>query len=255
MGRLGENNIKKETVTKKTENDVIDNIVSNNIDLVYFAGGEPLITPYHYKLVETMISMGIAENIELRYNTNLSTLKYKSIDIIERWSHFKSVEVSPSIDMMGKHAEYHRYGTDWENISTNLHTIRFKMPQIRMVPQITITALSIGYLPDLLTYLTDELKFTDDDKIEFNFVFGSPKLNPQLLPKQIKKIYTKKLESFLAVTPFVKLFKSIISSSINYMGEVDKHDEFQSMIDYLDTLDNLRGNNWKSLWPELWRTT
>ena len=238
-------------ITKKTENDVIDNIVSNNIDLVYFAGGEPLITPYHYKLVDTMIDRGLAENIELRYNTNLSTLKYKSIDITERWSHFKSVEVSPSIDMVGEHAEYHRYGTDWKQISTNLHTIRFDMPQIEMVPQITITALSIGYLPDLLTFLTDELNFTDEDSIQFNFIFGSITLSPHLLPQQVKKLYTKKLESFLANTKFPNLFESIISSSINYMNEVNNEKDFYTMTDYLDQLDGLRGNDWKLLWPEL----
>jgi MoaA/NifB/PqqE/SkfB family radical SAM enzyme len=238
-------------ITKKTENDVIDNIISNNIDLVYFAGGEPLITPYHYKLIDIMITMGIASNINLRYNTNLSTLKYKSIDITERWSHFKSVEICPSIDMVGEHAEYHRYGTDWKQISANLHMIRFKMPQINMAPQITITALSIGYLPELLTYFADELKFTDEDKIEFNFVFGATTLDPRNLPTDVKDMYTRKLESFLKETPFVKLFETIISSSINYMHEADTQSRFQSMIDYLDTLDNLRGNDWKSLWPEL----
>jgi hypothetical protein len=84
--------------------------------------------------------------------------------------------------MIGEHAEYHRYGTDWDNISSNLRTIRFDMPQINMVPQITITALSIGYLPDLLTFLTDELEFTDEDNITYNLIFGSQKLHPRLLP-------------------------------------------------------------------------
>ena len=157
-----------------------------------------------------MISRGIANNINLRYNTNLSTLKYKSIDITERWSHFESVEVSPSIDMIGEQAEYHRYGTDWEKISKNLHTIRFEMPLISLIPQITITALSVGYLPELLTYLTDELKFTDDDNLEYNLVFGDITLNPQLLPNEVKQMYTKKLERFLENTSNHELFKGIM---------------------------------------------
>ena len=93
-------------ITKETENDIIDNIISDDIDLVYFAGGEPLITPYHYQLIEKLISMGISNDIKLRYNTNLSTLKYKKIDLAERWSHFKSVEIAASIDMIGEPVSY-----------------------------------------------------------------------------------------------------------------------------------------------------
>jgi MoaA/NifB/PqqE/SkfB family radical SAM enzyme len=258
MGNHNDNDSKKKfiNITKKTENDIIENIISNNIDLVYFAGGEPLITPYHYKLVETMIDRGLASNIELRYNTNLSTLKYKSIDITERWSHFKAVEVSPSIDMIGAHAEYHRYGTDWKQISANLHTIRFDMPQIKIVPQITITALSIGYLPDLLTFFIEELKFTDDDHISFNLAQYPFNMNVNILPISVKKLYTKKLESFLENVQFPDLCESIITSSITAMNDSDDenntHANLQAMTDYLDQLDELRGNDWKSLWPELW---
>jgi len=239
-------------ITKQTENDIIENILNDNISLVYFAGGEPLITPYHYKLLEIMISTGIATNINLRYNTNLSTLKYKSIDITERWSHFESVEVSPSIDMIGEQAEYHRYGTDWKKISENLHTVRFDIPSVSLRPQITITALSVGYLPELLTYLTDELKFTDDDNLEYNLVFGDITLNPQLLPNEVKQMYTKKLERFLENTSNHELFKGIITTSINQMNEKDESSSFHEMTDFLDSLDKLRGNDWKSLWPELW---
>jgi hypothetical protein len=252
IGKHNKRHPKFINITKQTENDIIENIINDNISLVYFAGGEPLITPYHYKLLEIMISRGIANNINLRYNTNLSTLKYKSIDITERWSHFESVEVSPSIDMIGEQAEYHRYGTDWEKISKNLHTIRFKMPNIALIPQITITALSVGYLPELLTYLTDELKFTDDDKMEYNLVFGDITLNPQLLPNEVKQMYTKKLERFLENTSNHELFKGIITTSINQMNEKDESSSFHKMTDFLDSLDNLRGNDWKSLWPELW---
>ena len=72
-------------ITKKTEDEIINSIISDDIEEVYFAGGEPLITPYHYELVDQLISMNVAEDINLRYNTNLSTVKYKSIDLAERW--------------------------------------------------------------------------------------------------------------------------------------------------------------------------
>lgn len=238
-------------ITKETENDVIDNIISDDIDLVYFAGGEPLITPYHYQLIEKLISMGISNDIKLRYNTNLSTLKYKKIDLAERWSHFKSVEVAASIDMIGKQAEYHRYGTDWKKISEHLHTVRYDIPNVSLTPQITVTALSIGYLPELLTYFIDELKFTDKDFIHFNLGMWPAKLNPQLLLKNIKKMYTRKLESFLENTKCFSLCESIITSALIHMNEIDKSADFKNMTYYLSQLDDIRSSDWKELWPEI----
>ena len=238
-------------ITKETENNIIDSILSDEIDLVYFAGGEPLITPYHYVLLEKLISMGISKNVHLRYNTNLSTLKYKSVDLVERWSHFKSVEIAASIDMIGERAELQRYGTDWKKISENLHTVRFDIPNVSLQPQITITALSIGYLPELLTYFIDELEFTEDDYININMAIWPEKLNPQLLPKSVKELYTNKLQSFLDNTDMKKLCEPGIMSSINSMNEVDKSDKFEDMTYYLNQLDDIRPTNWKALWPEL----
>jgi MoaA/NifB/PqqE/SkfB family radical SAM enzyme len=245
-------------ITKETENEIIDNIINDDIDLVYFAGGEPLISPYHYRLVDELISKGISKKTKLRYNTNLSTLKYKSIDLTERWSHFKSVEIAASIDMIGEHAEYHRYGTDWKKISKHLHTVRFDIPNVSLSPQITVTALSIGYLPELLTYFIDELEFTDKDYIHFNLSIWPEKLNPQIcLPKNIKKMYTKKLESFLDNTECSSLCKSLITSSLTHMNEDDttpfwkSREDFNMMVEYLDSLDKIRGIDWKELWPEI----
>tara|TARA_R110000822_G_scaffold310550_2_gene443971 strand:- start:740 stop:2929 length:2190 start_codon:yes stop_codon:yes gene_type:complete len=241
-------------ISEKTENDIIDSVISDELDLIYFAGGEPLITPYHYELLEKLISMGISNNVNLRYNTNLSTLKYKSVDLIERWSHFKTVEVSASIDMIGKRAELHRYGTDWKTISKNLKTVQFDMPNVSLRPQITVTALSIGYLPELLTYLIDDLELTGDHDIRFNMALWPDKLNPQLLTKYIKELYTNKLQSFLKNTDTKKISESvitIITTSLAQMNEVDKSENFNDMIDYLNKLDEIRSTNWKELWPEI----
>jgi len=238
-------------ITKKTEDEIINSIISDDIEEVYFAGGEPLITPYHYELVDQLISMNVAEDINLRYNTNLSTVKYKSIDLAERWSHFKSVEVTASIDMIGEHAEYHRYGTDWKKISEHLHTVRFDIPNVSLSPQITVTALSIGYLPELLTYFVDELKFTDKDYIHFNLGMWPARQNPQLLPKNIKKMYTRKLESFLENTKCFSLCESVITSALRHMNEIDKSADFENMTYYLSQLDDIRSTDWKELWPEI----
>ena len=78
----------------------------DNIDIAYFAGGEPLITDEHYLLLEEMVRKDASKDITLRYNTNMSNLKYKKYDIIKLWHQFKKVEVCASIDHYGERAEY-----------------------------------------------------------------------------------------------------------------------------------------------------
>ena len=109
--------------------DILTDIINDTLEIVYFAGGEPLIIPYHYEMLDYMIKNDYAKNIELRYNTNLSTLKYKSVDLLKNWSSFKNITLSPSIDMIGEQGEYHRYGSKWNDIINNLNVdiISFSM--------------------------------------------------------------------------------------------------------------------------------
>jgi|TARA_R110002153_G_scaffold260742_1_gene420884 MoaA/NifB/PqqE/SkfB family radical SAM enzyme len=246
-------------ITPEVEKDIIDSLITTSLDRVYFAGGEPLITPYHYRVIDKIISTGIAKDISLRYSTNLSLLKYKSVDLTERWSHFKTVEVSASIDMIGDHAEYHRYGTVWKKISKNLHTVRYDVPNVKLAPTITVTALSIGYLPELLTYLIDELDFgkRNGDWIHSNLAMWPEQLNPHLLPKSIKEFYTSKLQSFLLHVDSnysqeqTNLCTSVIVPCLDHMNEIDREKDFHTMTSYLEKLDKIRGHDWRSLWPEI----
>ena len=65
-------------------------------------------------------------DIQLRYNTNISNLKYKKRDIFKLWQHFESslFRVYASIDHMGDKAEYIRHGTKWKTIETNIKKLK-----------------------------------------------------------------------------------------------------------------------------------
>jgi hypothetical protein len=128
------------------------------------------------------------------------------------------------------------------------------MPNVSLRPQITVTALGIGYLPELLTYLIDDLELTGDHDIRFNMALWPDKVNPQLLTKYIKELYTNKLQSFLKNTDTKKISESvitIITTALAQMNEVDKSENFNDMIDYLNKLDEIRSTNWKEWWPEI----
>jgi organic radical activating enzyme len=80
-------------VFPKNDNpDFLQDIVEQvpNLKTAYFAGGEPLITEEHYILLEEMIRTKKSDHIQLRYNTNMSNLKFKNKDLLALWKHFKN---------------------------------------------------------------------------------------------------------------------------------------------------------------------
>jgi len=254
LGSNENSSFKSLKISDTTKKDILTNIINDTLETVYFAGGEPLIIPYHYEMLDYMIKNDYAKNTELRYNTNLSTLKYKSVDLLKKWSSFKNIILSPSIDMIGEHGEYHRYGSNWNIIVNNLKTVKNKMPEVVIEPQVTVTSLSIGYLPELLNFFIKEFDFTNNDIINVNLGIWPSKLNPQHLLPNIKEIYIKKLQNFLNKTSQAELCSSVISPSLDFLTNKDcDQNEFFEMINYLNEIDKIRKTNWKELWPEIWK--
>lgn len=91
----------------------------DDVEEIYFAGGEPLLMAEHYQILDKLISKE-RYDVSLRYNTNMSTIKYKDYELINIWKKFKNVRIFASIDGVDKNAEYSRAGTDWPRVEENL---------------------------------------------------------------------------------------------------------------------------------------
>jgi len=112
--------------SKKNIYEYIDQFIEE-VEEVYFAGGEPLMMDEHYMILEKLIEVGNT-NCRIRYNTNFSMLKFKKWDVLELWKHFTkedrmNVRIFASLDAMGNVAEYARKGTDWPKIEQNIKTV------------------------------------------------------------------------------------------------------------------------------------
>ncbi len=84
-----------------------------NAKVIYFGGGEPLLTKEHYQVLKYLNDNQLY-GIELRYNTNLSQLHYQDYKLTELWKNIKKVSLSISIDDIESRAEYFRHGTKWK---------------------------------------------------------------------------------------------------------------------------------------------
>jgi len=99
-----------------------------NVEQIYFAGGEPLLMPEHYRLLDELIRR--KSSVRLIYSANLTRLKNGTRDVIELWKNFEYVNLMASIDASGGQAEYIRAGHQWSEILRNRKRLSQECPHV-----------------------------------------------------------------------------------------------------------------------------
>ncbi len=140
----------------------------NDVEEIYFAGGEPLIMEEHYQILEELEKRELFD-IELRYNTNFSTLNFKDKNILKIWKKFKKVHVSASIDASHELGSEIREGFNWEQFIKNRKEMLAICPEIYFEIAPTVSTLNIYNLPKLHQELA-HLNLIETNKIYLNFL-------------------------------------------------------------------------------------
>ncbi len=197
---------------------------AQNLEHIHFAGGEPLLVPQMAKILQKCIDSGNAKNIVVTYNTNLTILPKK---ILELWKQFKGIKILASIDGIGDLNHYIRYPSNWENIEKNLKFIEENHKEYNIwecMLSTTVQILNIHRLDEIYNYLT-----------QFKFIVPVPNLvmlymphyfQPCNLPPELKLIATKKLilikmEKMNSIPDHYKYLVENIDSILKIMNSYD----------------------------------
>ena len=183
--------------SKKDINLYLDTFI-NDVEEVYFAGGEPLLMEEHYYILKRLVEVGNT-NLRLRYNTNLGYLKFKQYDNIELWKPFieqdyGNVTLFASIDGVGKNAEYSRKGTKWNVIEENIKTCLRE--NINFHISCTTNIFNVLYIPEYIEYW--KKLGVPHWNIHLNNVLTSPlHYSINILPDNLKEEVTKRYNTHL----------------------------------------------------------
>ena len=223
-----------------------------NMDLAYFAGGEPLITEEHYIILEEMIRTGANTRITLRYNTNMSNFKYKKYNILDLWSKFKRVEISASIDHYGERAEYIRHGTDWGVVETNLKSIR-DLDYIDYQYNTVLSVFNYTTLDEFYRYLIDKDLLRKKDMISIYRALTPAYYASTILPKSIKINGTDKLKELYEFMIANDWYQAMhVHDAINFTIQTDEWEKEKSQfIHHTLRRDKIRGESFTKVFPEL----
>lgn len=224
-----------------------------DLEMLYFAGGEPLMTPEHYEILQFLIENN-STDVVIRYNSNCSKLRFKDINVIDLWNKFNRVELYGSLDSFGVRAEYMRNGTQWKNILNNLKEVKTTAKNTSISFNCVVSVYNILTLTDFLEHLQEE------DVINFSHTSCSfyKLINPSyynlnnLLSLELRKQAKEKLEKWIlsAVEGPIKHGVQDIYHFIDTEHEPDTEiqNKFKQMTEHFD---KLREENFISTFPEL----
>lgn len=228
---------------------------------LYFAGGEPLLIPEHYKILEFMIESDNAKNCILRYNSNGLELPDKLFDL---WSHFKQVKFNFSIDALGKHNDYIRYPSKWEDVETNLRKLDNTPDNVVVNIACAVQLLNVLYITDLARWkIQSNFKKINiapfgGGVIGLHLVYLPSYLNVKVLPLELKELAKTRIETFLQEyqhTDFVNSThgKQRWEGLINYMMSEDWSSKLPSTVEYLEVTDQTRNEDFRNTFKDLQR--
>jgi sulfatase maturation enzyme AslB (radical SAM superfamily) len=236
-------------------------------------GGEPLITPEFYPLLEKLI-VNVKEisnyrknKITLFFVTNLNTNeKYftKFIEMLPILSETFKIEILISQESVGRKAEYIRNGLNWDRFDSNINRL-FSMKHldfdISFLP--TINILSISSLPDIMKYIFDlYMKYNRPIGLRHNIVSDPSWQSPRLLTndfsvyidraieyiEQNNKTMPEVSELHGRLDGYVNFLETLKQSLNNSQTEIDNLRK--KFVEWFNIYDQRRGLNLLETFPE-----
>ncbi len=225
-----------------------------HLSWVYFAGGEPFLSVEHHSFLH-LLRRNQRLDVDLLYNTNLSTLKSFGEDLLELWDGFHSVTLNVSLDAIYARAEYLRYGQNWQETEDLLKLLRNHQDRINVTFTPVISIHNIFHLKDYLFYFFDNFSVRPDQ-----FVLD-PLKSPShssinVLPqgakekaKSVLKLLQKELLSHFDLNDCGILVKQI-AGLMTFMEAEDCSSLWPNFCDDIQKVDEIREQDFLDVFPE-----
>lgn len=217
-----------------------------NVESIYFAGGEPLLIDSHYQILELLLLKN--KNCEILYNTNFTNLSYKNINVVDYWKQFSNVTIGASIDLTGVRASYVRHGTDYAQFKKNYLVVKdfvnFKITSV----------LSLYNIFDLQTLQTDWLELGIPAKnIVFSNLINPECMSVQVLPAAFKEKAAESIFNYIEYLKSVPNSAGLIqqwNKAVQFMLREDRSFLISDFFKINDEKDQHRNESFDETFPE-----
>lgn len=227
-----------------------------NCNRLYFTGGEPTIIQRVYWILEKCVELGINENIDLVFNSNMTNIQPRFLDLIAK---FKSVLMCLSVDGYGTTNEYIRSGSTWSIVDKHIRDYATSDVVGNLLFSPVVQIYNILNITDLIDY-AELIQKETGRRIDISFLLNNyPKcLDIRNLPQNIRDVAIEKLETWSATSTYFaedERNKQTVLGLIKALKEnynEDSNEQMQTFKEYTQLLDSKRDQSLKESLPELW---
>jgi sulfatase maturation enzyme AslB (radical SAM superfamily) len=209
---------------------------------IFLTGGEPMMVPESLSMLQSVAN---PETIEISMTTNGTWLNDQWMDTFKR---FKKIKIGVSVDGVGAHGEYVRYGSEWTTVSANIQKL-LTLDNVQLVLTTVIQHTSAYTLIDLLKfYLT-----LPDTKGSFIYsILDRPLyLHINSVPESAINQFRSDLDAFLSTScpntwqnrhlmHGVQAIKKYLDS---YKFDPEMYEKYTQ---YISMLDSIRGTDYNT---------
>jgi len=220
--------------------DHLAQLLSDDLQVIYFTGGEPMISADHWNILHDLISSQRSHKVKLMYNTNLTVIKFKNVDFFDIWKQFARVGLTVSIDAIGELFGSIRSGASWQEVEKNLNWIQCnKNDNIRLSVACVISIMNVWSLTEFIRYFQ-----TRGIPIDFILLEGPDYLALDVIPDELKERALAEIDQALALLDHAALTQARRLIKNNQNQSLFKH-----CLSHVLLLDALRDENLFELLP------
>jgi sulfatase maturation enzyme AslB (radical SAM superfamily) len=227
-----------------------------NCNRLYFTGGEPTIIQRVYWILEKCVELGINDNIDLVFNSNMTNIQPRFLDLIAK---FKSVLMCLSVDGYNTTNEYIRSGSTWSIVDKHIRDYATSEVVGNLLFSPVVQIYNILDITDLIDY-AELIQKETGRRIDISFLLNNyPKcLDIRNLPQNIRDVAIEKLETWSATSTYFaedERNKQTVLGLIKALKEnynEDSEEQMQIFKEYTQLLDSKRDQSLKESLPELW---
>lgn len=214
----------------------------DQVDHLILTGGEPLINPTVLRLLNKIN----LDQCHLIVTTNAALVRPQVYDLLSRAG---SSTVTVSLEGVGAHNDYLRYGSDWATVERNIEWLA-QLPNWRWVPiniNHTLQASSAWALPPLLDWCIDKKHVFNINTLTWPHYLSIECLSDQKRQHLIDQLRSR--QPIIEYT-FGKLGQQNhwLANAIKQLEQA-RHDlkREQQFYAYVAMLDRIRGTSWQDL--------
>jgi len=198
-------------------------------DYISIAGGEPLLVKQLFDIFEHA-----PRNCVININTNLTRLTDQHIDVIT--SHSGSIIVAVSLDGVGSHHEYVRFGSDWNTLDQNIRRI-VNLPGVRVIFTYLLQHTSLYSYKDFYEYVSQFNKEVQISTVNSHSIAPNAMTIDSAPPPVVQRFrewYDATPEAHdPVIAQWLKMYRFDIVGNVKFKR-------------YIDLVDQLRGCNFNS---------